>query len=1210
MGLHAQDTRGKISGTIIDPQGAQIVGASVTLTNTDTNVSTPLTTNESGYYEAPLLIPGGYRVIVEAPGFKKTVRSNLVLTMREQLRVDIALEVGAVSESITITAESPILDTSTVTTGKVLTTREIMDLPVMTNDIVLLARVAAGVVNQGTTQYLSQGMVGGSSGFFSPLSLGQNEWSIDGSPNLGNGGIAFTPFTDQISEFKIETTNFDASFGHSIGLNIAFSTKSGTNSLHGSGTEQYWNTHWNAAPFFVKQKYFQNIAAAKASGNTALAQQLADTPMQPGGHSNDYGATLGGPVYIPKLVNGKNTLFFFFSWSQNKTRQPARASEITNSVPTMAERGGDFSDLLRINSKYQLYDPLSVTADPARAGHYVRLPIPGNTIPQSRILAPKIFNWYTSRLPQPNNSPANPSIEPFNNFLALGQADNTNYTGLTNRIDWDPGVKHRFFFSWNWSQFNELAQDWAYGTDPGLQDWDNHRYARSGILSWSYSKSSTTVFTASAAANEWLNRNATSGERKYKPSDIGFPTYLDDHCNALNGCAVPLVQFVGYPAAYNGSLTFGYSSSGYPRQRTFNLKSSLSHIRGSHSFQGGIDFRRANATDPGGAGNPMGSFQFSNNFVRKDDDGNAPAGTLGLGYASFMLGIPTAISADTNGSYALMNPYYAFYGQDTWRVSRNLTLTLGLRAEYEQAPTERYNRALTYFDPTLALPIAAAAQAAYAANPLPEVSASSFQVVGGSVYAGANGAPRRPWQNELMWLPRVSAAWQLNPKTIVRAGYGIYFDSINVQNETLNQSGFSKTTSTNLTNNFGIDWLAGNPAAGISPLADPFPVRSDGTRFDAPLGNSLGASYVTGQGFNFRPFNRRHPREQQWRIGAQRQLSPNMAVEAYYWGEWGDHLGVSQNLQPLAGNYWNSTMTRNAALASALTANVSNPFNIANFASIKTSNPVLYQQMSTLGFFTSSTIQKNRLMRAFPQQNGLTASQYYAKAKNNSIQLMFQRRLSRGLNLNATYTYSNASVWNQILNEFDTEPRQWTPTNSPLPHRFNATGIYELPFGYGRAFVKSGPLSHVIGNWQIALTYDFQQGSYLNWGNNFYYGDLSKAGETLASGTKTLDRWFNTDAPFEKNSANGPAAFQTRVFPVDITRVRQDGLNQWNANLRRDFKIKEQATFEIRLDALNLLNRSQFAGPDINPFNTTFGKVTSTTATLNRFYQIQGRIRF
>ena len=178
------------------------------------------------------------------------------------------------NESITITAESPILDTSTVTTGKALTTREIMDLPVMTNNIVLLARVAPGVVNQGTTQFLTQGMVGGISGFFAPLSLGQNEWSIDGAPNLGSGGIAFTPFTDQIAEYKIDTTSFDASVGHSIGLSVAFSTKSGTNSLHGSATEQYWNTRWNAASFFVKQKYFQNIDAANAAGNSALAQPV------------------------------------------------------------------------------------------------------------------------------------------------------------------------------------------------------------------------------------------------------------------------------------------------------------------------------------------------------------------------------------------------------------------------------------------------------------------------------------------------------------------------------------------------------------------------------------------------------------------------------------------------------------------------------------------------------------------------------------------------------------------------------------------------------------------------------------------------------------------------------------------------------------------------------------------------------------------------
>lgn len=543
-------------------------------------------------------------------------------------------------------------------------------------------------------------------------------------------------------------------------------------------------------------------------------------------------------------------------------------------------------------------------------------------------------------------------------------------------------------------------------------------------------------------------------------------------------------------------------------------------------------------------------------------------------------------------------------------MTRDLTLTAGLRVEYEEAPTERYDRALTNFDAAAALPISAAAQAAYAAAPVPELAASSFLVRGGSVYANVNGSSRSPWKNELMWLPRVSMAWQLNPKTIVRGGYGIYYDSINVQNESLNQAGFSRTTPTTVSNDFGVNWLAGNPGAGISPMADPFPVRGNGTRFDQPVGSSLGAMYIAGQGLSYRPWDRLHPRQQQWRAGVQRQLGPHMLIEAYYWGQFGDHLGVNWNQQALPAQYWNTTMSRNNAMASNMSQNVPNPFNIKNFASLQTSNPALYQQMSSLGFFTSATIQKNRLLRAYPQINGLTSNQYDGKARNNSMQVTFQRRMSKGLSLNAAYTYSDAAVWTMIVNEFDATPRQWTPTNQPVPHRFNAIGIYELPFGPSRSFLHSGFMSHIVGNWQIALTFDFQQGPFLTWGNNFYYGDLSTISQTLTEGAKTFDRWFNTSAPFERNAANAPAAYQARVFPVDITSVRADGLNQWSGNLRRDFRIREGMVFELRLDALNLLNRSQFSGPDNNPLNTTFGKVTSTTSTLNRFYQIQGRLRF
>ena len=424
------------------------------MTNTDTNVSTTLTTNSSGFYEAPMLIArtipgnrGGARFQEDRPlepdaRDEGSTQDRCPTGGRRVERID--HHHGRISHSRHQHGEHGKGADHPRTDGPA--HHDERHCP----DGARGAR--GGEPGDDAVSYTGTGRR--IIGLFRPLGLGQNEWSIDGAPNLGSGGIAFTPFTDQIAEYKIETTSFDASVGHSIGLNIAFSTKSGTNTLHGSATEQYWNTRWNAASFFVKQKYFQNIDAANAAGNSALANQLASQPMQPGGHANDYGFTLGGPVYIPKVLNGKNKLFWFFSYSGNKTRQPARCSEITNTVPTMAERQGNFSDLLAINSKYQIYDPLSVTADPARPGHYIRTPIPGNIIPQNRILDPTVVNWYTSRIPAPNNNPSNPLAEPFNNFLALGQADNVNYTGLASRDDWAPDLKNRFSFSWNWSHFH------------------------------------------------------------------------------------------------------------------------------------------------------------------------------------------------------------------------------------------------------------------------------------------------------------------------------------------------------------------------------------------------------------------------------------------------------------------------------------------------------------------------------------------------------------------------------------------------------------------------------------------------------------------------------------------------------------------------------------------------------------------------------------
>lgn len=1208
----AQDTRGSISGTVTDSQGAVVAGASVVVANTGTGTATRLTSNSSGYYEAPLLLPGTYSVTVESSGFKKSIRSNLALGLGEQLQINMPMEIGGTTESITVSSEAPMLDTSTVSTGRAMTNREVMDLPVLGNNIMMLTRLAPGVQNPGTTQFLVQGQVGGGSGYNQAGGVGGNEWSIDGASTNGTDRrVSIMPSPDTVDEFKIETSNFDASFGHATGLGISMSTKSGANDFHGTGTYQYFNQKWNAAPFFVKQSRYSQIAAARAAGNITLADQLADQPLLPPGQTRDYHATIGGPLYIPKVIDLRNKVFFFFGWSELKNRQSARPSELNYTVPTQAMRNGDFSSLLAIDPvRYQIYDPLTTRPDPARPGHWVRDPFPGNIIPRDRFDNP-LYDFYTQRMPLPNVTiPA--GRDPVNNFVASGMPNTVDYSSYTNRVDYQASEKHRFFARWLKTSFLEGAQDYTYNTEPGLMNWDEKRPAYSAAADWTFAASPTTIFNLTVDTNGFLQQNQRLGTRKYKPSDVGLPAYLDAKCG--DSCVLPRVLWNGLPYwgdANNNFLSTAVDPGTKGRQQ--GIKFNTTHIRGSHSLRAGIDFRQHFRTLIQNGGLTSGNFEFSNLYVRREEDNNT-ASNVGLGWAAFILGMPTTVSIDTNDTYALMSPYYAWYGQDTWRVTRNLTLTLGLRMEYERGATERYNRALSYFDPNLELPISAAAEAAYARNPVPELPASQFKVRGGSVYAGRNGVPRELWQSELMWLPRISAAWQLGAKTVVRGGFGTYYDTLNVMNFNPNQFGFSRATMTQLTNDAGTNWLSGDPQNGISSLVDPFPIRANGTRFDVPLQDALGPMARVGQDFTFGRYDRDHPRVQRWRVGVQRELGGNMLIEAAYWGQLGQRIFPNQNLRldALPAQYWNMSNTRNVAIQNNMNQQVPNPFYIGNFESIRTSNPVVYQQISTLPYFTSATIAKNRLLRPFPHMNNLQDNAAnIGSARTHALELNFQRRFAQGFTLNASYTRTKQENRTFLDNEYETEPIIWYPSDTARPHRLSATGIYELPFGKGKPFLQQGFLNHVLGGWQIAGTYEFQNGPLLAWNNMFYNGDLSTFEQDVNSGfDKSLNQWFNTSVPFERAAANQPASFQARVFPRFFNGTRADGLNQWNANILRRIRIAERLRLELRGDIINLQNRSQMAGPDLGVTSTNFGRITSQTSSLNRFYQVQARLQF
>ena len=581
-----------------------------------------------------------------------------------------------------------------------------------------------------------------------------------------------------------------------------------------------------------------------------------------------------------------------------------------------------------------------------------------------------------------------------------------------------------------------------------------------------------------------------------------------------------------------------------------------------------------------------------------------------MGQAAFILGIPSSGSLATNDTYATYSPYYASFLQDTWRISSKLTLSVGLRIEYELGATERYNRMIGNFDPDYVPSFAAAAQAAYAKNPIPELPAGQFKVVGGNTYVGVNGSPRNLYKNELMWLPRVGAAYQVNSKTVLRGGFGTFFDTINVMNFGPDQSGFSRPTSMIVSNDFGQTWNfsgSASPANGGSPLRDPFPVRADGSRFDTPTREALGGFARQGRGFGYTASNQPHARQRRWQAGLQRQIGGRMVVTAFYQGSYSDRISLGRTQSALGSPYFATGTVRNDANANNMNANVANPYFIGNFNRAEFS-PLVWADMNTNGFFTSPTIRRNQLLRPFSQINGLTNNtEFSSYTRSDEFQFSFEKRFSAGWNFNAAYTGLELREADFYANEFDTV-RTERPSNDGRPHRFTMTAVYQLPFGKGQQFLASAPraLDLLLGGWQAAATYEFQPGPLVDFGNLFYYGN---GVNEVANVSRTWDAWFNT-ANFERTAARGPNGPHVRVFPTRIAGIRSDKTSQWNANFGKNFKITERVATQIRLDALNVQNRSQMSGPNTDPFSTNFGRITSQTAATNRWLQVQVRVTF
>ncbi|HNY41380.1 MAG TPA: carboxypeptidase-like regulatory domain-containing protein, partial [Bryobacteraceae bacterium] len=1206
--LYAQEARGSIQGRVTDPTGAIVPNAAVTVTNTATNSVRRLVTNDTGYYEANLLEPSTYTVGVEAQGFKKVIRSGITLNVSARIEIDVALEIGGVAETVEVTGEAPLLETTSASGGRVLDNRQILNLPFSDTNPFALTALAPGMQWTGQPEYRRPFDNGGTSAFNTAGGVGQNEYTIDGMTVTGTGRrVGFTPPSDSVGEFKLETSNFDASQGFTSGAAINVSSRSGTNAFHGALFDQHWQQRWNATPFFTREPFDAGVRSGTIP---------SDRQKQATGRSNNYSMTASGPVFIPKILNLKDKLFWTFTWNGIRQSKAETTSSTDVTVPTDAMKQGDFSYFLTVPNGatlYTIYDPRSATL---QGSTVVRTPFPGNKgVP---VLNPTAA-YYSKLYPTPNNISGKVSPDLLRNYFASAMPKDEKFNAIVNRYDWAVTQNHRVNVRWQWNDRLADEYDFTYETARGLHSNGLTRINKGGNIGYIWTINSSNILDAGFGISRFEEgaRNAT--RTQVTAAQVGLPAYIDERAGA--NTQLPRLDF-------DKITDFGGS---YPaitdKSNTYEYRAAMTTIMGSHSFKYGWQERR-NLYASSGPGSSTGFFRFRRDWTRSSNTDTLATDNHVHEWAAFLMGLPSAepgqtnISIDYNDSAYWRMPRRAFYFQDDWRVTNKLRLSLGLRYEFEGGIDERFNRGIAAPIFNEASPITSMVEAAYAANPLSDLAASSFKATGITRYLGTDGF--NTTNKGVKWmLPKFGAVYSLNPKTVIRGGWGMYADTQNVANSRPNQNGFSQATGTPVSNDSGLTFCCGvGGAAGLTvnsnPMADPFPVRtaSGNTRFDDPYGNTLAGLSRYGNGWDTINWDNKPALQHRWRIGFQRELARNLMVDVSYNGSY-SYLPVLARLNPLPEKYWSTGNKRNSDNDKYLTTNFKNPYNIANLAGLKTSNAALYQWASGNGFFTNTNMQRQQLLRPLSMYANIRAQGRIGEDSWNGymdyhdFSVLLERRFTGGFQSTFMYTRATSTVADWMANEFDAAPTA-RPNNNTLPHRIAWSAVYETPFGKGRRFVSDGPMSHIVGNWNLSWVYQLQSGPTTgDWNNLFFYGDESQLANLWKHDemrAKDYLSWFDPslayrgvgDAPstfvgFEGRATAQPGTYHVRMTPIRQETLRADGIFNIDLKVERLFPINPEKGVQARFafDMLNATNHTNFGQPERNPTSGKFGSVTS-----------------
>jgi Carboxypeptidase regulatory-like domain len=1152
-GLSAQDFRATLTGIITDPSGAAVPGATVRAINLETNSSKEVKTTSIGNYTIPYLDPGNYKIDVAAPGFQTLIRENIVLRVADKVNLPLQLAVGQATESVTVSGAQAVIETADASRGLVFDPMRTQQYPLNGRQTYMLLSLTPGVMY--TTETFGPGGNSGTRGWdttnaykINGARTGQNLFLLNGAPISDNNGTwQLAPNVEAVQEFKVMTNTYDSSYGRFGGGVVNTTIKGGSNDWHGDVFD-----------------YFRN---AVLDANRTENKQTTPNTKRPAHNQHQFGGVVGGAIR-------KNKDFIFGSFEGWREVQPA---SVVSSVPAPGLIDGQhFADY-----GYLIYDPMTshdcVAPTNCRGSAYIRDLFPGNVIPKNRIspVGQKVLSYY----PAANG--------PIAKALSSNYYTNTNgryrYDQPMGRWDHNIGDSDKVYALVTYQHGKEYRNSTGFAPPAGSGDINSQRTDQNYITAWTHVINPTAVLDVRGSFARYTSL---------------FPRYTDydftgDKVGMTNMPHAPTVLKSTTPRFDVGGLTqlFALSSSGeWSTYNQWNFTPSLMLTRGKHSIRTGFEYHHV----MNGVGNKNwanGTFSFDQGWTRQLSGYNG--GTYdGSSIASLLLGYPASGQVDWQDNPYRTRPYWAVYVQDDWKISRTLTMNLGLRYDVQIPWLERYDRSNRGWDYSTKNPYSDASLANWAkikaqydaTNPKYPFPAAPSVMPGGFKFAGVNGEPRRLYDTDWTNLgPRVGVAWQVLPKTVIRAGAGVYYMSP-TQNDTT--TGFAQTTSY-VPNLDGKTPSPGSDLSGRYSLVNPYP---DGLL--QPIAASQGLATNVGRGVSFDPPRFKIPRTYQYSFGIQRQLPWNMLAEVSYAGNYQIYINFGTAINEISLSDYQRSQGDTA------------------YNSTQVPNPFYGVLPQNGGQGQNPTISRGSLIRPNPVFQGITNNlTQWGWYRYDAMQVKIEKRLLGGektgvLNYVLSYTFSKAFEANHRMESWNlSEPVVYQLDNTDKPHMLSFSGIWDLPVGKNRKFLNTGnPIaSQFVSGWQVDWIYTYNSGYPTSWPDL-----VNTCGGEWHATNQNRDSWFNNN----KSCYQTRQSYTFRLVPDRFSDIRNPATGQLNIALEKTTRVNDRFKWTFRAEAFNVSNTPDYAGPDTSFGSDRFGMLPNNQRNWPRLIQLSAKLFF